>query len=130
MEQIERRSTAPSFAARAAVPLAIVGVMAVAVTLRGGVAPTDPFARDKRLQPSTAAASVARSSTARGTTAQSAACASCGVVESVHTVEAGGFRVRIRMDDGSRRTFSQPVAPGYEVGEKVRIIEGTDASRG
>ena len=84
-------------------------------------------------------------------------CATCGTVESVRPFEvkgeaggagaaAGGaaagpeirkqvnsktvHRVTIRMDDGSYRTISQPVAPGYGVGEKVRIIDGSVVPHG
>jgi outer membrane lipoprotein SlyB len=75
-------------------------------------------------------------------------CETCGTVESVraHVVRsessASGssargvvgreqtvHRVTIRMDDGSYRTISQPVEPGYSVGEKVRIIDGSVVSR-
>lgn len=122
MEHAENRPIAPSFAARAVVPLAIAAVMAVTIVIRGGIERASPRASDLRPQPSAAAAS--------GGSVQSAACTTCGIVESVQAVEPDGFRVRVRMDDGSRRTFSQPTAPGYEVGEKVRIIEGASASRG
>lgn len=77
-------------------------------------------------------------------------CATCGSVESVRTFEVTGarpagegasdpeqasgrrivYRVTIRMDDGSYRTISLPVAPGYGVGEKVRIIDGSVVPRG
>lgn len=76
-------------------------------------------------------------------------CATCGVVESVRTFEVTGpggnggaeagksepqkrivYRVTIRMDDGSYRAISQPVAPGYGTGEKVRIIDGQVVPRG
>ena len=40
------------------------------------------------------------------------------------------YRVTIRMDDGSYRAISQPVAPGYGAGEKVRIIDGQVVPRG
>jgi outer membrane lipoprotein SlyB len=75
-------------------------------------------------------------------------CDTCGTVESVraHVVRSEGsasgssargvvgreqtvHRVTIRMDDGSYRTISQPVEPGYSVGEKVRIIDGSVVAR-
>jgi len=130
MEHTESGSSAPSFAARAVVPLAIAAVMAVTVALRGGVERSAPRVQEAQPQPTTAASVGFGPASVRGGTAQSAACATCGTVESVQAVAQDGFRVRIRMDDGSRRTFSQPTAPGYEVGEKVRIIEGASASRG
>lgn len=66
-------------------------------------------------------------------------CATCGTVESVRAFEVKGegpgrartvYRVTIRMDDGSYRTISHPVAPGYGTGEKVRIIDGSVVPRG
>ena len=130
MEHTESRSSAPSSAARAVVPLAIAAVMTVTVALRGGVERPSPQAQESRPQPAATASVGAGLASARGGTAPSAACTTCGTVESVQAVERDGFHVRIRMDDGSRRTVSQPTAPGYEVGEKVRIIEGANASRG
>jgi len=71
--------------------------------------------------------------------AGSQVCAKCGVVESVRTFgtkreatnrEETVYRVTIRMDDGSYRTISHPVAPGYGVGERVRIIDGSVVPRG
>ena len=64
-------------------------------------------------------------------------CATCGTVESVRVMEVGGdagpkrivHRVIIRMDDGAYRAISQPVEPGYGVGEKVRIIDGSVVAR-
>ena len=75
-------------------------------------------------------------------------CDTCGTVESVraHVVRSGSsasgstargvvdgqqtvHRVTIRMDDGSYRAISQPVEPGYSVGEKVRIIDGSVVAR-
>jgi outer membrane lipoprotein SlyB len=84
-------------------------------------------------------------------------CATCGTVEAVRLFEVQGgdnagvavadnapagreiekqagrktvYRVTIRMDDGSYRTISQPVAPGYGSGEKVRIIDGSVVPHG
>lgn len=48
-----------------------------------------------------------------------------GVVDRQQTVH----RVTIRMDDGSYRTISLPSEPGYGVGEKVRIIDGSVVTR-
>jgi len=55
------------------------------------------------------------------------ACASCGTVETVRPVEGRGkavYRVTVRMDDGTYRAISQPVAPGIGPGEKVQIVDG------
>lgn len=61
-------------------------------------------------------------------------CATCGTVESVRAVEvkdgATAYRVTIRMDDGSFRAISQPIAPGYGVGEKVRVIDSSVVAHG
>ncbi|KPF50804.1 hypothetical protein IP87_01685 [beta proteobacterium AAP121] len=61
-------------------------------------------------------------------------CRSCGTVEGVQAVQAGGaklrtaFQVRVRMDDGSLRSFTSPTAPtpGLEVrveGESYRVVQ-------
>ena len=34
------------------------------------------------------------------------------------------YRVTVRMDDGTYRSFSQPTAPGYNAGERVRVENG------
>lgn len=34
------------------------------------------------------------------------------------------YRVTVRMDDGSVRTLSQPSAPAFAVGERVRVVNG------
>ena len=129
MEHTESRSI-KTLVARAAVPLAIACVIAVGGAITARVAPTGPQAKHDGQQRTTAATDVARPAAERGGAVPAARCATCGTVESVQAVDQSGYRVRVRMDDGSQRTFSQPIAPGYEVGEKVRIIEGADASRG
>jgi hypothetical protein len=60
-----------------------------------------------------------------------AACAMCGVVSSVRTLNARGdstgrisYRVTVRMADGSYRTLAQPDPPSVGVGDRVRIAEG------
>jgi hypothetical protein len=80
---------------------------------------------------------------------QPGACALCGTIESIRTVEvldeASGtvgaavpksgvdadgmrkrqvFRVTLRMDDGSFRAISQSSPPAFAVGDKVRVVEG------
>lgn len=40
------------------------------------------------------------------------------------------YRVTVRMDDGSARTFYQSSPPAVGVGEKVRVINGNLAARG
>ena len=42
-----------------------------------------------------------------------------------HTV----YRVTLRMDDGSLRTLSQREAPGYSVGDRVRVANGRITER-
>ena len=72
--------------------------------------------------------------------ASAGVCRSCGTVERVQAVQAGaaslraGFQVRVRMDDGSVRSFTTPTAPtpGAEVrveGESYRVLpRQTDAA--
>ena len=118
------------------------------------------------------------------TPAQASVCASCGRVESVHTVQeqakpsglgiaagavlggvlgnqvgggngrtlatvagavGGGYagnevekrsrattsyQVRVRMDDGSTRTFPYTGQPDWSAGDRVRVVNGTLAARG
>lgn len=40
-----------------------------------------------------------------------------------------GYRLVVRMDDGSVRTVYQSAAPGFVVGEKVSVINGAVAAR-
>lgn len=66
-----------------------------------------------------------------------AACPSCGVVDSIRSVQIEGgtseknvnrrtvYRVTVRMDDGSFRTVSQPHSPTLAVGSRVRLAKGS-----
>lgn len=67
-----------------------------------------------------------------------AVCAHCGVVESVRTAADGLstevkkstlYRITVRMDDGSTRSLSLPSAPGYAVGDRVRVLSGPRLER-
>ena len=67
-----------------------------------------------------------------------AACVHCGVVESVRVVadeiekdvnKSTLYRVTVRMDDGSMRSISLPSAPGYAVGDRVRVLNGSQLER-
>ena len=35
------------------------------------------------------------------------------------------YEIRVRLDDGSRRTFHQQNAPGWRQGDRVRVVKGT-----
>lgn len=67
-----------------------------------------------------------------------ATCARCGVVESVRQAadefatdvnKVTPYRVTVRMDDGSTRLLSLPSAPGYAVGDRVRVLGGSRLER-
>jgi hypothetical protein len=147
MEQTERKRLYSVVAGAAVAVLAviIVGIGAISgrASLTGARAPQEgPESAAKQLD-------AARSSAPQSARAAATpVCETCGTVESVriHVVKgdrgaagsaAGSagvgaigrqqtvHRVTIRMDDGSYRTISQPVEPGYGVGEKVRIIDGS-----
>jgi len=65
---------------------------------------------------------------------KTAGCAHCGVVESVRVAEKNvknstRYRVTVRMDDGSMRSVSLPTAPGYAVGDRVRVLNGSQLER-
>ena len=57
--------------------------------------------------------------------APAAPCADdCGVVESIRAVEAkreGSYQIRVRMSDGTTRTFHERAQPALAVGQKVRV---------
>lgn len=81
---------------------------------------------------------------ARGT---AASCRECGSVESIQAIEANGqdtnasagantrhpieknvphpvnYQVRVRMNDGTYRTFTQRAQPALAVGQKVRVTD-------
>jgi outer membrane lipoprotein SlyB len=63
------------------------------------------------------------------------ACARCGVIEAIRTVEARGearsasWRITVRLDDGSVRALSQRGAPAFSVGDRVRIVDGGSLER-
>jgi len=40
------------------------------------------------------------------------------------------YQVRVRMDDGSIRTFPYAEQPGWDTGDRVRVVNGTLAARG
>jgi outer membrane lipoprotein SlyB len=40
------------------------------------------------------------------------------------------YQVRVRMDDGSMRTFPYAEQPGWNTGDRVRVVNGTLAARG
>ncbi|MCX7890855.1 MAG: hypothetical protein N2544_00615 [Burkholderiales bacterium] len=88
---------------------------------------------------------LARADTRKAAIAAEVGCATCGVVDSVRAVRTRGegtgfgavaddeagktvrsrtvYRVTVRMDDGSWRTFSQPAA--WRPGERVRVVDGS-----
>jgi hypothetical protein len=132
-----------------AVIVALLG-LAVVVALRStGSAASDAAPAAKRaIEARPAATGEARPE--RGATRDSApavaSCASCGIVETIRTIElradaAGSqeldqhaakrvvYRVTVRLDDGSYRTLSQPTPPSIPVGGKVRIVDGAVVAR-
>lgn len=114
-------------------PLALGAAGAVILGLAGVALMAGPFpASDPGKAPGHAATDAAappgerpdHASTAQGV--RVAGCVTCGTVESVRAVEAQErtvYRVTVRMDDGSYRAISQPIAPGIGAGEKVRIVD-------
>jgi len=140
MEQSEGKFTPLGLGAAAAV----IAVTLVALVALAGLLPLN---RPPKTQETLAPTAIPRepvgnaarhASTTEGPAA-AGLCTTCGIVESVRAFEVRGeatgagktvHRVTIRMDDGSYRTISHPVAPGYSVGEKVRIIDGSVVPRG
>ncbi|MBI2960392.1 MAG: hypothetical protein HYY28_08775 [Betaproteobacteria bacterium] len=115
----------------AAVSVVAVSLMGTAAVV--GILPSAPSAKTD--------VTVARSvPAAHGRAAEAGpagACASCGTLAGVRSVDmpAGNeiertakkrvsYRVTVHMDDGSFRTISQPKPPAAAVGERVRIVNG------
>ena len=46
-----------------------------------------------------------------------------------NTHKSTSYRIRVRMEDGSRRTLYQHVYPGVAVGDRVKIVDGTVVAR-
>ncbi len=165
-------------------PVVIIAAIIVLLVSAMGAAALSgllPAASSKLEDPATIAAREAGAPLEKqtgGTASQAAACAQCGVIESIRMVEidgagtglgavaggvtgavvgnqfgsgggktamtvagaAGGayagntiekrlkrttaYRITLRMDDGTYRTLSQPEAPRFAVGERVRIAKG------
>lgn len=55
----------------------------------------------------------------------SGAYAGHGVAQSTRT----SYRVTVRMEDGTTRTVYQDVAPGFAIGDKVKVVNGALAAR-
>jgi hypothetical protein len=147
MEQTEWKPPNPRIS-RAAAVLIVVLAGTAGVWALANRHPVAGVQESREAQKSVAKpAAASRSSARRDGVAPASLCSTCGVIESVRAFELNGeatgvrggttgremaapldgksvYRVTIRMDDGSRRTISLPLAPGLGVGEKVRIIEG------
>ncbi len=50
-------------------------------------------------------------------------CPSCGNIESTRGLNTGDTEIRVRLDDGSLRTY-QLIKPQWRPGERVNIING------
>jgi len=142
MEQSEGKLTNPLGLGAAA---AVIAVTLVALVALAGLLPLNRSPKTQEtLAPATTTnprepvGNAARPASTTEGPAAAGLCTTCGIVESVRAFEVRGeaagagktvHRVTIRMDDGSYRTISHPVAPGYSVGEKVRIIDGSVVPR-
>jgi hypothetical protein len=142
--QIARTHPIMVAAAAAVLLLGLLGAAAISGVL--------PVAVSKRAD---SASLVQRIASPQPRLAQAARCTTCGVVEAIRTVAvqgeasgagvtAGGFaghqiekhtkkstawRITVRLDDGSVRTLSQPAAPPFAVGDRVRIVNGSGVQR-
>lgn len=59
-----------------------------------------------------------------GTAPRAVACADCAIVESVSS-DAFQHEVTVRYEDGSTGVFSLAEPPAWQVGDKVRVEDGT-----
>jgi len=69
--------------------------------------------------------------------AGAAACADCGIIESIRAskIEAGlkgavTYQIRVRMSDGATRTFHESTQPALAIGQRVRVTERGIAAAG
>ena len=144
--QIARTHPVVIAAAVAALLLSLLGAAAISGVL--------PVAVSKS-KPGDVASIVQRNASPQPRLAQAPRCTSCGVVEAIRIVEvqsetsapgvaAGAvagqqiekqirkstaWRITVRLDDGSVRTLSQPAAPPFAVGDRVRIVSGSGVER-
>jgi hypothetical protein len=112
---------------RAFVIGAIVGLLILGIVGGGAVTGLVPIADSEKKASQSAQPSDATQKSGGAPARGAAACATCGTVEAVRPVEFENktvHRITVRMDDGSYRAISQPVAPGIGPGEKVRIVDG------
>ena len=137
-------------AAASAIILSLVGAAAI-----GGLLPNARSDKTDTAAPRSAPVSNSVHLSAPRLAAGDSTCVTCGTVDSIHAVElkgnatglgavAGGvtgalagntfqkyvnkrysYRVKVRMDDGTFRAVSQVGAPAVEIGERVRVIDGT-----
>lgn len=184
METIATRSRPSALMNIAAIAVIIASLVAVAAVT--GVIPSAYSQKQDALQTQDKNKEAGQPGvqSERARAAQMAACAQCGVVETIRAVEvkgqasgvgavaggvagavvgsqfghgngrtalgvlgaAGGayagheieknvrkstgWRVSVRMDDGSMRTLSQSAQPAFAVGDKVKVVNGALASRG
>jgi hypothetical protein len=142
MEETENKRMSPLVVGVAA---AVMIVTLLGIGALTGITPLGPFhstqgARDDAAKPlETRQPAPARPEREGNATV----CATCGTVESIRAMQIEAqpdgteratdarsarrtvYRVTVHMDDGSYRTISQPVEPGYGVGEKVRVIDSS-----
>jgi hypothetical protein len=142
MEESENKRMTPLIVGAAA---AVMIVTLLAIGALTGITPLAPFYKTQDAHdPAAKPLEMEQPASARPERASSTAlCATCGTVESIHSMEIDAqpdgtgratnaraakrtvYRVTVHMDDGSYRTISQPVEPGYSVGEKVRVIDSS-----
>jgi outer membrane lipoprotein SlyB len=106
---------------------ATAGVLILGLVGAGAIRGLIPTADTRKTASQSARASDAAHQSNGAVARGAAACATCGTVEAVRPVEFEKktvHRITVRMDDGSYRAISQPLAPGIGPGEKVRIVEG------
>jgi outer membrane lipoprotein SlyB len=125
---VDPQSTSHSARQRRPLLLAgMAGVVILGLVAAGAMTGLIPAASSEKGASPTAQPSDDARRQARAGTRAAGACANCGTVEAVRPVQLEKktvHRVTVRMDDGSYRTISQPVAPGIGPGEKVQIVDG------
>lgn len=128
-------------AAIAVIVFSVVGIATVMGWMPRGLSGASPAEKAAVAPPAKAGGSLPVPRTGAGP-----ACRDCGVIKSVHAVEAtsegGGigaigagheiektvkksviYEIRVRMNDGSTRTLHEATPPAFAIGDKVRITD-------
>lgn len=106
-------------AAIAVIVFSVAGIATMMGWMPGALSGSGPAAKPATDRPHAAAGAPA-----------SASCSECGVIESVRAIEfepnmkrPTSYQIRVRMNDGTFRTFVEQEQPALRAGQRVRVTE-------